>query len=62
MNVPLMAEEFAANKWDADDLLAAVLANPSDAYHGSHTLTHLSRDELQESDCNTEDGGMYCSV
>lgn len=52
-----MEAEHAAGVWDSDALLQAVLASPNDAFIGSHTLTHLSRDELQASDCNTEDGG-----
>lgn len=55
--VPLLEAEYATGLWDTDDLLAAVLAFPDDFYHGSHTLVHLNRDELQESDCNIEDGG-----
>lgn len=52
-----METEFTSGMWDTDDLLQAVLAYPDEVYHGSHSLTHLSRDELQESDCNIEDGG-----
>lgn len=56
--VPLLEAEYAAGGWDADTLLASVLSLDADFYHQSHTLIHLSRDELQESDCNVEDGGM----
>lgn len=59
VTVPLLEAEHTAGGWDADELLQAVLAYPDDFYHGSHTLIHLSRDELQESDCNIEDGGQY---
>lgn len=57
VNVPLMAAEYEAGGWASDELLTAVLANPDDFYHQSHTLIHLSRDELQQSDCDVEDGG-----
>lgn len=57
-----------------DDLLAQVLAYSTDFYHGSHTLVHLSRDQLGVTDCNQEDQGegrrdkllffylLYCGV
>ncbi|CAM9115233.1 unnamed protein product [Sphacelaria rigidula] len=56
LTVPLMEAEAASGGWNSDALLQAVLANPNDGFIGSHTLTHLSRDELQVSDCNAEDG------
>ncbi|CBJ25803.1 conserved unknown protein [Ectocarpus siliculosus] len=60
-NVPLMQQDMADGTWEAnDDLLAGVLSylyKPSSFYHGHHTLIHLSRDQLRESDCVTEDTG-----
>ncbi|CAM9095540.1 unnamed protein product [Ectocarpus sp. 6 AP-2014] len=60
-NVPLMQQDMADGTWEAnDDLLVAVLSylhKPSSFYHGHHTLIHLSRDQLRESDCVTEDTG-----
>ncbi|CAM9195752.1 unnamed protein product [Ectocarpus sp. 8 AP-2014] len=58
-NVPLMQQDMADGTWEAnDDLLVAVISyldTPSMFYHGHHTLIHLSRDQLRESDCITED-------
>ncbi|CAB1101161.1 unnamed protein product [Ectocarpus sp. CCAP 1310/34] len=60
-NVPLMQQDMADGTWEAnDDLLAEVISHldtPSTFYHGHHTLIHLSRDQLRESDCVTEDTG-----
>ncbi|CAN0053457.1 unnamed protein product, partial [Scytosiphon promiscuus] len=60
-NVPLMQDDMADGTWeDNDELLAAVISyldTPSTFYHGHHTLIHLSRDQLRESDCVTEDTG-----
>lgn len=62
-NVPLMQQDMAAGTWEAnDDLLVEVISHlnsPSTFFHGHHTLIHLSRDQLRESDCFTEDTGMY---
>ena len=55
--VPGMTTEFAAGSWASDDLLAWVLDNLGTFWWQSHTLTHLSRDDLGESDCSIEDGG-----
>lgn len=57
--VPLLAVEYETGGWDADELLQAVLAEPDAFYQQSHTLIHLTRDELQQSDCDVEDGGKY---
>ena len=60
-NVPLMQSDMADGTWEAnDDLLAEVISyldTPSTFFHGHHTLIHLSRDQLRESDCFTEDTG-----
>ncbi|CAM9255649.1 unnamed protein product, partial [Ectocarpus sp. 8 AP-2014] len=60
-NVPLMQQDMADGTWEAnDDLLAGVISyldKSSSFYHGHHTLIHLSRDQLRESDCVTEDTG-----
>ncbi|CAM9641494.1 unnamed protein product, partial [Ectocarpus fasciculatus] len=60
-NVPLMEQDMADGTWEAnDDLLVGVISyldTPSSFYHGHHTLIHLSRDQLRESDCVTEDTG-----
>ncbi|CAM9520719.1 unnamed protein product, partial [Ectocarpus fasciculatus] len=60
-NVPLMQQDMADGTWEAnDDLLVATISyldTPSTFYHGHHTLIHLSRDQLRESDCVTEDTG-----
>ena len=64
-NVPLMQEDMESGLWEAnDELLAEVISHldtPNTFYHGSHTLIHLSRDQLRESDCNTEDAGEATS-
>lgn len=57
VNVSQMEAEYDNKEWDADDLLKKVLEYTDDFFHGSHTLVHLNRDELQQSDCNIEDGG-----
>lgn len=61
VNVPRMQNDMASGLWEAnDDLLAEVIRHldtPSTFYHGHHTLIHLSRDQLRESDCETEDTG-----
>lgn len=60
-NVPLMQEHMADGTWEAnDDLLTQVISYldaPSTFFHQHHTLIHLSRDQLRESDCFTEDTG-----
>lgn len=57
--VPGMQAEWDSGLFATDDLLTTVLANPDSFYHGSHTFNHVSRDELQEVDCNSEDGGTF---
>lgn len=52
-----MTAEFNAGSWASDDLLVWVLANLSSFWWQSHTLSHLARDNLGESDCAAEDGG-----
>lgn len=59
--VPGMTAEFAAGSWAADGLLGWVLANLDTFWWQSHTLSHLSRDDLGESDCTIEDGGELSS-
>lgn len=49
--------EFETGLWASDDLLEAAMELKADFYWQSHTLAHLARDDLSESDCNTEDGG-----
>ncbi|CAM9455735.1 unnamed protein product [Ectocarpus sp. 8 AP-2014] len=60
-NVPLMQQDMADGTWEAnDELLVAVISyldTASTFYHGHHTLIHLSRDQLRETDCVTEDTG-----
>ncbi|CAM9848210.1 unnamed protein product, partial [Ectocarpus fasciculatus] len=60
-NVPLMQQDMADGTWEAnDELLVAVISyldTPSSFYHGHHTLIHLSRDQLRETDCVAEDTG-----
>lgn len=58
-SIPNMQQNFAAGAWDDDDLLQYVLENldQDDFYHQSHSLIHLSRDQLRASDCNAEDAG-----
>ncbi|CBJ25807.1 conserved unknown protein [Ectocarpus siliculosus] len=60
-NVPLMQQDMADGTWEAnDELLVAVISyldTSSTFYHGHHTLIHLSRDQLRETDCVTEDSG-----
>ena len=52
-----MREEFESGAWGSDDLLAWVIDNMGDFWWQSHTLTHISRDNLGASDCAIEDGG-----
>ncbi|CBJ25804.1 conserved unknown protein [Ectocarpus siliculosus] len=58
-NVPLMQQDMADGTWEAnDELLVAVISyldTPSTIYHGHHTLIHLSRDQLRETDCVADD-------
>lgn len=54
-----MAAEFAAGAWSSDELLASCIALKNDFYWQSHTLSHLARDNLGTSDCDTEDGGEF---
>lgn len=57
-----MAAEFAAGSWDVDALLTAVIGSLDDFYWQSHSLCHLARDNLAESDCDAEDGGeIFCT-
>ncbi|CAB1104851.1 unnamed protein product [Ectocarpus sp. CCAP 1310/34] len=57
-NVPLMQQDVSDGTWEAnDDLLAGLISyldSPSSFYHGHHILIHLSRDQLREPDCVTE--------
>lgn len=55
--VPGMKAEMAAGNWSSDDLLEWVLSNKGDFWWQSHTMSHLSRDNLGQSDCEIEDGG-----
>lgn len=52
-----MQEEYASGLYASDDLLARVQADLDAFYWQSHTLTHLSRDNLGKNDCDIEDGG-----
>eukprot|EP00904_Undaria_pinnatifida_P003100 jgi/Undpi1/12791/HiC_scaffold_7.g02458.m1 len=49
--------EYASGDWDSDDLLEWCVNNKDAFWWQSHTLTHLARDNLGESDCSIEDGG-----
>lgn len=55
-----MTAEFNSGAWDTDDLLVKSLELKDKFYWQSHTLSHLSRDNLGQSDCDTEDGGKAC--
>ena len=53
-----MEAEFAEGKWnESDPLLKASLDMIDDFHWQSHTMSHLSRDDLGETDCTMEDGG-----
>lgn len=60
-NLPTMKADFNSGSWTtSDDTLAKVLEyinTPGTFFHQSHTLIHLSRDQLRYSDCYTEDTG-----
>ncbi|CAM9244706.1 unnamed protein product [Choristocarpus tenellus] len=56
--VPGMAADFAAGLWSSDDLMTATLTTVKDKFYWqSHTMSHLSRDNLGASDCQIEDEG-----
>ncbi|CAM9972579.1 unnamed protein product [Choristocarpus tenellus] len=57
--VPGMQNEYEAGGWANDDLLAAVLTEEvKTTFHWqSHTMSHLARDNLGQSDCTIEDTG-----
>lgn len=57
--VPGMTAEFNSGAWGADGLLGWVLDNLGTFWWQSHTLSHLARDDLGESDCAIEDGGEF---
>lgn len=57
-----MTAEFNSGAWDTDDLLVKSLELKDKFYWQSHTLSHLSRDNLGQSDCDTEDGGKACTA
>lgn len=52
-----LKEEFESGLWDTDTLLMATISSMDDLYLQSHTVSHLARDNLGVSDCETEDGG-----
>ncbi|CAN0561855.1 unnamed protein product [Ectocarpus sp. 12 AP-2014] len=52
-----MQDDYDAGLFASDDLLARVQADLDAFFWQSHTLTHLSRDNLGKSDCDIEDGG-----
>lgn len=54
---PGMTAEFDSGAWAVDGLLGWVLDNLGTFWWQSHTLSHLARDDLGESDCANEDGG-----
>ncbi|CAM9431410.1 unnamed protein product [Scytosiphon promiscuus] len=54
---PGMTAEFDGGAWSADGLLGWVISNLGTFWWQSHTLSHLARDDLGESDCSIEDGG-----
>lgn len=56
-----MRTEFDCGDWDSDDLLMASLDMVHDFHWQSHTMSHLARDDLGETDCNMEDGGECLS-
>ena len=53
-----MQAEYDAGLYASDDLLARVQADLDAFYWQSHTLSHLSRDNLGKNDCDIEDGGQ----
>eukprot|EP00903_Cladosiphon_okamuranus_P014293 g13275.t1 len=55
--VPGMTEEFNQGRWASDALLSWVLDNLDVFWWQSHTLGHMARDNLGQSDCSIEDGG-----
>eukprot|EP00904_Undaria_pinnatifida_P003101 jgi/Undpi1/12792/HiC_scaffold_7.g02459.m1 len=55
--VPGMTSEYSNGDWASDDLLEWCVNNKDAFWWQSHTLTHLARDNLGESDCSIEDGG-----
>lgn len=55
--MPGMKAEFDSGEWASDDLLSWVLDNMESFWWQSHTLAHLARDNLGQSDCDIEDGG-----
>eukprot|EP00903_Cladosiphon_okamuranus_P014195 g13189.t1 len=61
INLPRMEEDFDDGTWEYnDDLLVEVLRyldEPNTFYHQHHSLNHVARDQLRESDCFTEDTG-----
>lgn len=57
--VPGMTSEFNSGDWNSDDLLGWCVNNKQAFWWQSHTLTHLARDNLGESDCTIEDGGEF---
>lgn len=50
--------EYDSGLYASDDLLARVQADLGAFYWQSHTLSHLSRDNLGKNDCDIEDGGQ----
>ncbi|CAN0017372.1 unnamed protein product, partial [Ectocarpus sp. 13 AM-2016] len=52
-----MQDDYDAGLFDSDDLLARVQADLDAFFWQSHTMTHLSRDNLGKNDCDIEDGG-----
>lgn len=52
-----MTAEFDSGAWASDALLSWVLDNLDTFWWQSHTLSHLARDNLGQSDCTIEDGG-----
>lgn len=49
---------FESESWrEKDDLLDASLELVKDFHWQSHTMSHLARDNLGETDCIMEDGG-----
>ena len=53
-----MKAEYDSGLYASDDLLARVQADLDGFYWQSHTLSHLSRDNLGKNDCDIEDGGQ----
>lgn len=60
--VPGMTIEYARGDWNSDELLLWCINNREAFWWQSHTLTHLARDNLGESDCAIEDGGKWTLV